>query len=159
MSAVYVGLHRGGGFIGWLIRLVTRSRVGHASILFGSTVFQASMRQGWGWTTIDRLRGPVTWYRLDVTPEQELSMRRWCEAHVGWAYDWRSVIKFTLLWRLFFNSREARRDQRRLFCFEGVYLCALEGAGIVLLGEARAWEIAGHVLAYSNLLARAEPGL
>lgn len=153
MSIVHVGLHRGGGLVGWLNRWLTRSRIGHASIRFGDQVFEASMNKGWKFTALADIRGPVTWYTVQVTDEEFGRMYQWCRDRQGWPYDFRSVIKFTALWRLFFPSREARRDRKRLFCFEGVYLCFLEN-GITLLGEARAWEISGHDLSYSYLLTR-----
>src|SRR5688572_20085621 len=115
MKRVYVGLHRGGGFVGVLIRWLTRSRIGHASIRFGDVVFEASMAKGWGWRRVSKLKGPVTWYAALVTDSEYGKMYAWCVSHVGWKYDFRSVIKFTALYRLFFPSREAKRDRGRLF--------------------------------------------
>lgn len=157
MTAVYIGLQRGGGIIGYLNRLVTRSRFGHALIAFGDDAFSADARKGWGWLRVSKIQVPTRWYGIEASPAQLAEMRRWCLQRAGWRYDWISVLKFTLPWRLFFPSREARRDRRKLFCSEGVYSCLLEGAAIRLLGEAYAWEVAPGHFRMASGLKRATP--
>lgn len=158
MRTVYVGLQRGGGIVGWGNRLVTRSRFGHALIAFDDGMaYSADGRKGWGWLHVADIATRTAWYSFEVTDAQLTSMRRWCEKRVGWRYDWWSVFRFTLLWRLVFPSREAKRDRTALFCSEGVYLCALEAAAIRLLGEVAAWEVAPAHFRFSSLLGKDVP--
>lgn len=155
-KTVHIGLTKGGGIMGWLVRWITRSRYGHAMIRFEQKVFTAAAK-GWGWTTTDRLTQPVTWFAFDVTDVHYAAMQQWCTSRLGWKYDWWSVIRFTAVWRLLFPSREAKRDRRKLFCSEGPYLCALEAGKVRLLGEVEAWEVAPGDYRFSSMLTRVRP--
>lgn len=157
MTEVHIGIQRGGGLIGLLNRLVTRSRFGHALIAFSDGFsFSADGRHGWGWLMTWDIKVPTRWYVLAVTTVQAERIRHYCGEHVGAKYDWVSVFKFTLLCRLLFNSRERRRDRLKFFCSEGVYLAVSAGT-IRLLGEVEAWEVAPGHFRFSPLLTRGIP--
>lgn len=157
MRTVYIGLQRGGGVIGWLTRLVTRSRFGHALIAFDDVAFSADGKAGWQFERVSLMQTPTRWYAFEASPRQIDNMEVWCMNRVGWPYDRVSVFKFTTLWRAFLPSRQARRDREKLFCSEGVYACPLEAAAIRLLGEVSAWEVAPGHFRYSSLLRLATP--
>lgn len=151
---VYIGIQRGGGVLGWGNRLVTRSRFGHALIAFDDVAFSADGKAGWRFERVSLIRVPTRWYTFEATEAQIEAMLLWCETRRGAEYDWVSVFKFTLLYRLVGNSREARRDRSRFFCSEGVYACVEEAAGISLLGEVEPWEVAPGHFRFSSLLRR-----
>lgn len=157
MRTAYIGLQRGGGVIGWLNRLITRSRFGHALIAFDNVAFSADGREGWRFEWVDAITTPTRWYVFDASDAQIDNMVRWCEKREGAPYDWPTVFKFTTLWRLFFPSREARRDRGKYFCSEGAYACPLEAAAIRLLGEANSWEVAPGHFRFSSQLRLATP--
>lgn len=157
MSAAYIGLQRGGGIVGYLTRLVTRSRFGHSLIAFDDAAFSADGKEGWGFQSVSAITVPTRWYTFAATSEQIANMATWCQERVGWPYDRASVLKFTTPYRMVFPSREARRDRGKLFCSEGVYGCVVEGAGIDLLGEVDAYEVAPGHFRFSSLLKRANP--
>lgn len=157
LRCAYIGLQRGGGVIGTLNRLVTRSRFGHALIAFDDAAFSADGREGWQFERVSDIAVPTRWYAFDATSAQIQNMERWCERRVGAKYDWVSVFKFTTLWRLFFPSRERRSDRGKFYCSEGCYACPLEAAAIRLLGEVESWEVAPGHFRFSSVLRLATP--
>ena len=157
MRTVYIGLQRGGGTVGLLNRLITRSRFGHALIAFDDAAFSADGREGWQFERVSEISTATRWYTFAASSEQIANMERWCQHRVGWRYDWVSVFKFTTLWRIFLPSRERRSDREKFFCSEGVYACPLEAAAIRLLGEVSAYEVAPGHFRFSSSLRLATP--
>lgn len=143
--------------VGYLTRLVTRSRFGHSLIAFDDVAFSADGREGWQFERVSEIKTATRWYTFAATPEQIANMGTWCQERIGWPYDRMSVLKFTTPYRMVFPSREAKRDRGKLFCSEGVYACVTEGAGLELLGEVGAWEVAPGHFRFSSLLKRANP--
>jgi hypothetical protein len=158
MRRFYIGTQRGGGIIGVLNRLVTRSRLGHALIAFDDGYyFSADGKIGWHWGRVADIDVPTRWQAYDVSDAQYKAMIAWCQEREGWPYGWIGCIRFTTLWRMFFASRESRRERRELFCSKGVHACVLEAAGVNVLGEAASWEVAPGHFRFSPILFRDIP--
>lgn len=121
------GLARGGGVTGWLVRLGTFSRYGHAAVVAridptrtGANVeiveaARAGARRRW----IDPDAGEFIWSRCPLTTEQRVRIALEADRCVSLPYDYRDIAAFVL--RFFgakIRGRSADHPDGRLICSE-----------------------------------------
>jgi uncharacterized protein YycO len=136
-------IHSGPGVVSRLIRLQTRSRWNHASLLFDDgTVIESREWKGVIETPVGRvleamwneplLRVSIYEFVEPLTEEEKMRGRAFAEEQRGLPYDYLSVARFI--------SRRCGGFDDRWFCSELVG-AACVAAGRPLFRETQAWEI------------------
>lgn len=142
---MYIGLHRGKGFISKAIKWQTRSEYSHASFIFSDgKVFESREGKGVRFLNYMPPDQDVDYYEiLGLDEDTEQKIKAWCLGKIGEAYDYSGVFRFI--------SRRRYRDNNKWFCSEIVFH-ALKIHGIVLLNYIESWETSPALLRLSLLL-------
>lgn len=150
MKTIIIGLHRGTGVIGKLIRWQTRGEYSHASFILPDGLF-VEAREFIGVRALPRLqvaRGEtVDLFTVHATEAQVVAVAAFAREQLGKPYDYTMVARFVS------RRQAARTSSGKWFCSELVF-AALQQAGINLLRDTEAWEVSPGLLARSPLLSR-----
>lgn len=142
---LYIGLHRGPGLVGRLIRWQTRSPWSHASIYIrGAGVIEAREGRGVVQAPRHRLRPGerVDFCSAGISADQEEAVIEFARRQLGKPYDYTMVARFV-------TRRQATRATcGKWFCSELVY-AAFHHAGVELLRDTEPWEVSPGLLARS----------
>ena len=115
-----------------LIRLWTWSRVSHCEFEFSDGIqIVAAMEAGRVIATRNRKYRWEYNYELDITVDQEILLREWCEAELGKPYDYTALAPFNVLIP---RTKKQWKDHKQWMCSE---FCAygLELVGIDLFSD------------------------
>ena len=148
-----IGLHRGKGFVGFMIKKQTRSVYSHASFLVpGAThrVLESREFKGVQLSTLtDNDKLLVDWFAIpSMSDEQFQRAFDFAMSQLGKKYDYWSVARFL--------THTPARANQRWFCSEFVFKSIAE-AGLRLLARIESAEVSPGQLSHSPLLVQVTP--
>lgn len=148
MTPGQYGCVRTGGFLGWLIRVGTRSRYNHAFIVMdGGQVVQADPK-GASWGQLSDYQHDAVVFSQDVlSPEQRAAIMNKAVVLLGTPYGWTDIVRLALRcagvqWQWLTRAAD---NERAMICSQLVsacgaaagvdWLCGREAAAAVTPGD------------------------
>ena len=148
-----IGLYRGTGAVGWLIKKQSRSVYSHAALLVpGSSnrVIESREFKGVQLATLtDNDKLAIDWFAIpSMTDEQYQVAFDFALKQIGMPYDYWSVARFL--------SKTPARENGKWFCSELVFKSIAE-TGVRLLKRIESAEVSPGLLSFSPLMIQVSP--
>ncbi len=146
-----IALFNSNSFIGRCIKWQSRGKFSHAAIIsnFGeiyeSREFVGVRKMPTLHAALGGAHDRVELFNVDLTPQQTVSVIRFCESHLGKPYDYLSVLRFIT------RHKEDRASRAKWFCSEFVF-DAFKSAGVELFRDTHGWEVSPDLLRRSPLV-------
>jgi len=146
---IYVTLHRSQSLLSKTIRLFTRDKYSHSSIVINDEKFDSAgfigVRKNFQWERGEEIDFFIL--ATEITKEQEENLKVFLDNQIGKQYDYKMLMGFITK-----SSREERKSSGKWFCSELVF-ASLEKIGIKLFNNIEPWKVYPSMLYYSHLLA------